>query len=130
MNTPADDRPQAVAQGKAAKGPEGTSRDPSDSRMALAVYVLYCAGFLFYLPAIIGVVIAHVSIGTAPDWLQGHYRHQIRTFWIGFILFVIGVPLSFVLIGWFVLLFWFIWTLVRSVKGLKLLNQGEPYPSN
>ncbi len=58
--------------------------------------------------------------------LRSHYQWQIRTFWIGILYFVIGVVLCFVLIGILVLLFWFIWTLVRTVKGVLALNENRP----
>ena len=50
----------------------------------LIVYILYLVGlYRRALPAVIGVIIAHVQVGTAEPMLASHYRFQIRTFWIG-----------------------------------------------
>ena len=99
----------------------------SNTQLALAVYILYFVSYVVGVTAIVGVVIAHVQIGSTTDpMLRSHYQWQIRTFWIGVLYFVIGVVLCFVLIGILVLLFWFIWTLVRAVKGVLALNENRP----
>ena len=99
----------------------------SNTQLALVVYILYFTSYVIGITAIVGVVIAHVQIGSTTDpMLHSHYQWQIRTFWIGILYFVIGVVLCFVLIGILVLLFWFIWTLVRTVKGVLALNENRP----
>jgi len=99
----------------------------SNTQLALAVYILYLASYVVGITALVGVIIAHVQIGsTADPMLRSHYQWQIRTFWIGLLYFVIGVVLCFVVVGIFVLLFWFIWTVVRTVKGLLALNENKP----
>jgi uncharacterized membrane protein len=99
----------------------------SNTQLALAVYILYLASYVVGITALVGVIIAHVQIGnTADPMLRSHYQWQIRTFWIGLLYFVIGVVLCFVVVGLFVLLFWFIWTVVRTVKGLLALNENKP----
>jgi uncharacterized membrane protein len=96
--------------------------------MARIVYFLYLAGIIIGMTGIIGVVIAYVYRDDAPQWLQSHFRFQIRTFWIGALYLLIGVLLSFIIIGYLVLLFWVIWLAVRSVKGLKSLEQKQAHP--
>ena len=98
----------------------------SNTQVALIVYILYLTSYVIGITALVGVIIAHVQIGTADPLLRSHYQWQIRTFWIGLLYFVIGVVLCFVLIGILVLLFWFIWTVVRTVKGLLALNENKP----
>jgi uncharacterized membrane protein len=98
----------------------------SDTSLAVAVYILYFIGYFTGITAIIGVIIAHIQIGSADPLLQSHYRFQIGTFWIGLLYLVIGTVLSFVVIGFAVLLWWFIWSLVRSIKGLLALNDRKP----
>jgi uncharacterized membrane protein len=99
----------------------------SNTQLALAVYILYLASYVVGITALVGVIIAHVQIGsTADPMLRSHYQWQIRTFWIGLLYFVIGVVLCFVLVGILVLLFWFVWTVVRTVKGLLALNENRP----
>jgi uncharacterized membrane protein len=58
--------------------------------------------------------------------LRTHYQFQIRTFWIGVLYLAIGIILTFVVVGILVLLWWFIWSLVRNVKGVLALNENKP----
>ena len=109
--------------------PQAQTTQPavSNSQLALVVYILYFTSYVIGITALVGVVIAHVQIGSTTDpMLRSHYQWQIRTFWIGILYFVIGVALCIVLIGILVLLFWFIWTLVRTVKGVLALNENRP----
>jgi uncharacterized membrane protein len=98
----------------------------SNPQLALIVYILYFAAYVVGITALIGVIIAHVQVGTAEPLLASHYRFQIRTFWIGLLYLVVGFILVWVLIGFLVLLWWFIWSLVRNVKGVLALNENQP----
>ncbi|HEY6104626.1 MAG TPA: hypothetical protein VIV59_01495, partial [Anaeromyxobacteraceae bacterium] len=51
--------------------------------VAKVVYVLYLVSLVTGVTALVGVVMAYVYQGDAPDWLKTHYRFQIRTFWLG-----------------------------------------------
>ncbi|MEW5681459.1 MAG: hypothetical protein AB1780_03690 [Pseudomonadota bacterium] len=97
-----------------------------NSSTAKLVYILYLVGLVFGITGIIGVIVAYVNKDDGPDWLQSHYRFQIRTFWMGFVYLLIGSVLSVVVIGWFVILFWVVWLIIRSVKGLKQLGLEQP----
>jgi uncharacterized membrane protein len=98
----------------------------SDVTLAMVVYVLYFVGYFVALTPIAGVIIAYVQYGSADPLLQSHYRFQIRTFWISVLYVVVGIVLCFVIVGIVVLLWWFIWSLVRSIKGILALNEGRP----
>src|SRR5690349_1370557 len=99
----------------------------SNSQLALVVYILYLVSYAVGgITAVIGVIIAHIQVGEADPVLASHYRFQIRTFWIGMIYFVVGCLLAIVLVGFLVLLWWFIWSLVRNIKGLLALNENRP----
>ncbi len=98
----------------------------SSKQLALAVYLLYLAGYFTGITAIIGAVIAHAKVGDADAFTGSHYRFQIRTFWIGVLYLVVGVVLTFAVIGVVVLVWWFFWSLVRNVKGLLALNENKP----
>ena len=97
----------------------------SDNILALVVYLLYCGGYFTGISALIGVIIAHVKVDDPDPVLRSHYRFQIRTFWIGLLYLAIGVPLCLVLIGIPILAWWFIWSLIRTVKGILLLNEHK-----
>jgi uncharacterized membrane protein len=98
----------------------------SNKTLALIVYILYFVAYFTGITAVIGVIIAHVQIGSADPMLATHYRFQIRTFWIGVLYLVIGAALSWVLIGFAVWLWLFVWSLVRNVKGVLALNENRP----
>ena len=99
---------------------------PSTEGTAKIVYILYLAGIIVGLTGIIGVVMAYINRGDAPDWLKTHYTFQIRTFWIGFLYMFIGFITSIVLIGYLILLFWLVWLIIRCVKGMQALDKKEP----
>ena len=96
---------------------------------AKIVYILYLVGLLLGITGIIGVVMAYINRADAPEWLAKHYQFQIRTFWIGGLYMFIGAVLSVLVIGYFILLFWLVWLIVRCVKGMKALDANEP-PAN
>ena len=98
----------------------------SNTQLALVVYILYIVGYVVGITSIVGVIIAHVQVGTADPMLASHYRFQIRTFWIGVLYLIVGFVLAFVLIGFLVLLWWFIWSIIRNIKGLLALNENRP----
>jgi uncharacterized membrane protein len=105
--------------------PPGTN----DYSIPVIIYVLYFIGFFTALTALIGVIMAHVKASEAdPDTLT-HYRYQMRTFWFGLLMVIIGGVLAIVIIGWLILAWWFIWTLVRSIKGFLAAQERRPIPN-
>jgi len=98
----------------------------SDTEIALAIYVLYAVGYFTGISALIGVVIAHVKVADPDPVLHTHYQFQIRTFWIGLMYLAIGFPLCLVVIGFPILLWWFVWSLIRIVKGMIAVNEYRP----
>jgi uncharacterized membrane protein len=98
----------------------------SDDSLALIIYLLYGAGYFFVIPALAGVVIAYVKVEDADPVLRSHYQFQIRTFWIGLLYITIGILLSVVLIGIPILAWWFVWSLIRIVKGITSVNEHKP----
>jgi uncharacterized membrane protein len=98
----------------------------SDNMLAAGVYLLYFAGYFLVIPALIGVIIAHVKVDDIDPVLRSHYQFQIRTFWIGLLYNLIDIPLCLVLIGFPILAWWFIWSLIRIVKGTLLITEHKP----
>ncbi|MGJ8514223.1 DUF4870 family protein [Carnimonas bestiolae] len=101
----------------------------SSMNMPLVVYVLYLVSLCTGFTAIIGVIIAYVYKGDAPQWQQQHYRFLIRTFWISVFYMVIGYVLSLLLIGFIILALVPIWLIIRCIRGLKNLTEKRP-PNN
>ncbi len=106
----------------------GQTQQPvvSNTSMALIVYVLYFVAYFVGITAIVGVVIAHVQKGSGNAMLDSHYDFQIRTFWIGVLYLIVGFVLMFVLIGFLVWGWWFVWSLIRNIKGILALNENRP----
>ena len=95
---------------------------------ALLIYVLYLAGLLVGITAVVGVVMAYIARDRAEGWVASHYEFQIRTFWLTLLYGLSGVVLSFVLLGIPVLMATLVWFIIRNVKGLIRASQDEPIP--
>ncbi len=97
---------------------------------AKIIYFLYLASLIVVIAitAIVGVILAYVNRDGAPDWLESHYRFQIRTFWMAAFYWVIGMMLLQFIIGWVILLFLIFWLILRCAKGIKYLDRREAYP--
>ncbi len=101
---------------------------PSDGTVKV-VYVLYLLSLLVGVTSLVGVIVAYVNIGDAPEPLKGHYRFQIRTFWIGLLYGCVAFLLTFAVVGLALFVFLAVWLIVRCVKGLKALDRREPSPA-
>jgi uncharacterized membrane protein len=109
--------------------PQPPAQPPPGATTAKIVYALYLASLVLGVTWLVGLVIAYVYVGDAPEPLKSHYRFQIRTFWIGLLYCVVGVLLTWVFVGAAVLAFFVVWVIVRCVKGLKALDRGAAYPN-
>jgi uncharacterized membrane protein len=98
----------------------------SAKTMALAVYILYLVGYFVGITWLIGVIIAYTQRSNADPIISSHSQNQITIFWASLVYVIIGSLLALVLIGWIVLALWFIWSLIRIIKGLVALNNGQP----
>ncbi len=96
---------------------------------AKIVYVLYLVALVSGVTAIIGVIMAYVNVGQAPEPLRTHYRFQIRTFWIAILYCVVSGILTIVAIGALLFVFVGVWYIVRCAKGLVYLGRGQAYPN-
>jgi len=95
---------------------------------AKIVYILYLVGIFFGITAIAGLIMAYINKDDAPEWLQTHYRFQIRTFWIGALFLFTGMFFSQFFFGFIIILFWLLWLMVRCIKGFKYLVREQAYP--
>src|SRR3954453_12711171 len=120
--------PDIPSQKEAAMAVRCEARRPivSENMFAVGIYLLYVAGYFTVITAIIGVIIAHVKVDDTDPVLRSHYQFLIRTFWIGLLYNAIGIPLCLVLIGFPLLAWWFVWSLIRIVKGVLLASEHKP----
>ncbi|HDY86009.1 MAG TPA: hypothetical protein ENI26_12820 [Methylophaga aminisulfidivorans] len=96
---------------------------------AKLIYLLQVANIIIQFLGFVAVVIAYIYKDDAPAWMKSHFQFQIRTFWIGMLYLFIGVVLAMAFVGYFVLLFWVLWVVIRCVKGMKYLDQNQPHPN-
>jgi uncharacterized membrane protein len=107
----------------------GAALPADDTGSAKIIYILYLVGLILGITALVGLIMAYVNKSGNEGTANTHYRFQIRTFWIGLLMLVIGTMTSMIIIGWFILLFWVVWTIVRCANGMKYLQQGNPIPN-
>jgi len=93
---------------------------------AKVIYILLLISTIVGVTGIIALIMAYVFKDGSTDWLQTHYRFQIRTYWIGLLYIVIGFFTITINIGYFILMFAFVWMVVRCAKGLKQLESEQP----
>lgn len=106
-----------------------TATTTSSETVAKIIYVLYLVAIVIGITSIIAVIMAYVYRSDAADWLQSHYRFQIRTFWIGILYGLIGgLILSLVPVPRLIMLLIVLWLGIRCVKGLKFLSRQQPHP--
>ena len=114
-----------------------------DRTLPAVVYGLFAFQALaFGLPALLGLIIAYVNLGSAGPRMRSHYVFQVRTVWIGLAwamigggLMVVGGILSVILIGIPILQLGFavlslicLWALARCIAGAICLSQDQAYP--
>ena len=114
-----------------------------DRTMPTVVYGLYFAGFLTCgLTSIVGLFMAMSQRAMAGPVAESHYTFLVRTFWLGLVwsvawgmVFLISIPLSFILIGIpflilakLMLSLGVVWYAVRLIIGVVHLSSGRPYP--
>jgi uncharacterized membrane protein len=106
-----------------------TSQGPpflNDRTLAAIVYILYLVALGTAFTALIGFVIAWQARPHADEFARTHFTFQIRTLAIGLGYVVVGAALTVVWIGFLILAWWYLWSLIRSVKGLLALNRWQP----
>ena len=94
--------------------------------IATAVYVLQAISFFLGITFIIGVIINYVKReDVRGTWLESHFNWQIKTFWIGILVAVLGGITIILGIGYLILLGNSVWIIYRIVKGWLCLAEGK-----
>ncbi|PAJ71743.1 MULTISPECIES: membrane protein [unclassified Pseudoalteromonas] len=96
---------------------------------AKIVYILYLVGSLIGITCLIGAIMAYINKNEASDWLKSHYQYQIRTFWIGALYLLMGTLLSGNVIGWFIICYFIVWLVARSIKGMQYIDRETAHPN-
>lgn len=113
-----------------------------DRVLPAVTYGLYFLSLATGFTLLLGLILAYVSRDKAGAAMRSHYDLLIRTFWIGLaaaivggVIFLVGLPLSIVLIGlpllalsWAIFGLLGVWFIVRLVLGAIYLARNEAYP--
>jgi uncharacterized membrane protein len=95
----------------------------SNTSLTVAYVLMFVAlvtGFVGLISVVIAFVVGSDAQGTYQD---SHTSLILRTYFYSWVYLFIGLILSPILIGWFILLFWLIWYLVRMVRGVTALSE-------
>lgn len=107
-----------------------SSIDDAAKTNALIAYILMVVGLFTGLFWIIGAVWAMVKKEDAAGTIfADHYSNIIKTFWWGLVLSIIGFILAFVVVGYFILVGVWIWSIYRIIKGLAKITSNKAYNS-
>lgn len=93
---------------------------------ARLIYAGLLAGLLIPGLNVAAAVLAHLNRGKGDAVLQSHTRNQIHIFWKSVVYVLIGLVLTWFLIGVLVIMAAIIWYMLRNVKGLQSLAAGAP----
>lgn len=98
----------------------------SGKTLTTIVYALYAASFIVGITWFVAIIMNYVKReDVAGSYLESHFRWQIRTFWFSMLWATLGFVLSFIGIGFFVLIADGLWVLYRIVKGWLYLNDDK-----
>lgn len=106
-----------------------SSNSGFDFNQPTVISLLFLGSYVTGFTGLVGIVLAHVWQGDNQEsWAASHFSYLIRTFWIGFLGFVIAGVLSIVLIGFLLFPVVAVWVGVRSVMSLVKAQRKEPMP--
>jgi len=107
-----------------------SNKDDAAKTNALIAYGLMVAGFFTGIFWVIGMIWTMIKRDDAIGTLfEDHYSNIANTFWWGLGFSIIGFVLAFLLVGYFVLLAVWLWSLYKIIKGFAKITSNKPYNS-
>jgi uncharacterized membrane protein len=98
-------------------------------QLTLICYILYALSWFTGLTGIVAIIINYVKRDeTRGTIYESHFDWQIKTFWIGLAIAIVGFITMFILIGFVILFAGAVWSIYRIVKGFLNWNDGKPMP--
>jgi len=105
-----------------------TVQDEMAKTNAIIAYGLMILGLFTGIFWIIGAIWAMIKKSDAQNSVfEDHYTNIIKTFWWGVALSVVGLLLAFFVVGYFILLATWIWSIFKIVKGLARITSNKAY---
>lgn len=99
-------------------------------QLTLICYILYALSWITGITGIVAIIINYLKReDTAGTIYESHFNWQIKTFWWGLGIAIVGFILTFLIVGIFVLIGGAIWTIYRLVKGFLNWNDSKPMPA-
>ena len=107
-----------------------SNEDDAAKKNALIAYAFMGIGLFTGIFWIIGAIWAMVKKDDAVGTLfEDHYSNIIKIFWWGLLLSIIGAFLIFFIIGYFILLAVWFWSVYKLIKGFAKITSNKPYNS-
>lgn len=107
-----------------------STEDDAAKTNALIAYAFMGIGLFTGIFWIIGAIWAMVKKDDAVGTLfEDHYSNIIKIFWWGLLLSIIGAFLIFFIIGYFILLAVWFWSVYKLIKGFAKITSNKPYNS-
>jgi uncharacterized membrane protein len=107
-----------------------STKDDAAKTNALIAYGLMVVGLFTGIFWVVGAIWAMVKKGDAQGSIfEDHYSNIIKTFWWGLGLSILGFVLAIVVVGYFILLAVWIWSIFKVVKGLAKITSNKAYSS-
>lgn len=105
-----------------------STQDEIAKTNAIIAYVLMLAGIFTGVLWIVGGIWAMVKKSEASGSIfEDHYDNIITVFGWGLGLAIIGVLSAIIVVGYFILLGVFIWSLYRVIKGLSRVTSNQSF---
>lgn len=90
------------------------------------IYILFIVSyFTGGLAALVGVIMAYVNRSDATAFEKEHLNYLIKLFWVSFVLIIVSLLTWVFVIGMIVGIAWFIWSLIKIIKGMTRLSEGK-----
>ena len=105
-------------------------KDDAAKTNALIAYAMMVAGLFTGVLWIVGAVWAMVKKDEAKGTLfEDHYINITSTFWWGLGIWIIGFITVFFVVGYFILLGVWVWSIYRVIKGLARITSNKAFNS-
>lgn len=105
-----------------------TTKDEAAKTNALIAYGLMVVGLFTGIFWIVGAIWAMIKKDEAKGTIfEDHYTNITKTFWWGLGLYIVSFVLAFVVVGYFLAVAVWIWSIFRVIKGLAKLTSNKAY---
>ncbi len=95
---------------------------------AMIAYILMLLGYFTGFLSLVAFIWALIKKSDAKGTpFEDHYSNVIKTFVVAVIGSIVGVFTLFFVVGYFILLGVFIWTLYRLIKGVIRLSDNKSF---